>query len=50
MTKPKKTPRQVAEEHWEYTEHILVKMVGMMHYFYIEAMIHGYKHGKDSKK
>ena len=30
--------RKMAEEHWKYTE-MICKM------FYIEAMIHGFKHG-----
>lgn len=43
MTPPKKAPSQLAEEHWDWLESILRKM-------FIDAFIHGYKHGKESKK
>lgn len=34
--------RQLAEEHWEWLEAIL-------HKIYVDALIHGYKHGKEAK-
>lgn len=41
---PKQTPRQKAEEHWMWLEGLLRKV-------YIDAFIHGYKHGEiDTKK
>lgn len=43
--------RQVATEHWEYTEKVLSKMAQLGKTLYIEAFIHGYKHGlEDSTK
>lgn len=51
-----KTPEQIAEEHWEYTEgiiNILVREIGLVEvavlrelaeYLYVKAMIHGLKH------
>ena len=44
-----------AEKHWEYTEKALLvskvdpNIVKIIQYFYIEAMIHGYKHGRRDK-
>ena len=52
--------REKAEAHWGYTkwivEHGLEIDRGMEHllklmgYLYVEAMIHGYKHGADDAK
>ena len=38
-----KTPRELAEEHWTWLETVLHKM-------YVDAFIHGYKHGKHDKE
>jgi len=43
MTKPKKTPRQLAEEHWGWLESLLRKI-------FIDAFIHGYKHSQQEVK
>jgi len=43
MTKPNKTPEQLAEEHWKWLETLL-------HKIYVDAFVHGEKHGKDGKK
>ncbi len=42
------TPEE-AEKHWQYTEQILLKQMEMMHYLYVQAMIHGAKHEKEDK-
>jgi len=34
------TPGELAEEHWKWLETLL-------HKIYVDAFIHGYKHGKD---
>jgi len=39
--------RKLAEAHWKYTEQIILKMLEMAKFLYIEAMIHGCKHSKD---
>ena len=50
MTRPKKTPRQLADEHWAWIESVIAgKLVEARHMF-IEGFVHGYKHGKESKK
>ena len=38
--------RENAEKHWQYTERIILLMVELTHYLYVEAMIHGDKHGQ----
>lgn len=50
MTKPKKTIRQEAEEHWEYIEQVLARRQMETKHLFIEAYIHGHKHGRESKK
>ncbi len=50
MTKPSKTPRQIAEEHWEWIESLLFQQRLMEKKLFIDAFIHGYKHGKEIKK
>jgi len=49
MTKklPKKTPRQMAEEHWMWLESILLEEMRMKMRLFKDAFIHGYKHGKE---
>jgi len=42
MTKPKKTPKQLAEEHWLWLEPLL-------HYLYVTAFIHGAKHERKDR-
>ena len=39
--------RQLAEEHWEWLRAILLVIVGKV---YIDAFLHGYKHGKEEDK
>lgn len=41
--------RKIAEAHWEYTEAILIKELEQKHFLYVEAMVHGIKHGQESK-
>jgi len=43
-----KSPRQIAEEHWEYTEKIILCMLELAKTCYIEAMVHGIKHREES--
>lgn len=50
MTKPKKTPRQLAEEHWRWIESVLSDRQRETEHMFIEGFLHGYKHGKESKK
>lgn len=57
MTKAKETDRQTAERHWQYNKGLIQKLdtrlttdywgyLEVMHYLYVEAFIHGIKHGK----
>jgi len=61
MTKPKKQAKGIAENHWNYNREIIllldnsllgenIRYLHLMEYFYIEAFVHGFKHGKDNKK
>lgn len=38
--------RRDAERHWEYTAKIIDECIRLTRRAYIEAMLHGYKHGK----
>ena len=60
MTKPKQTLWQTAEAHWEYNKGVLIildpslidankRYLDLMRNFYIQAFIHGRKHGKEEK-
>jgi len=50
MTKPRKTPKQLAEEHWTWLESILYQQRLMEKKLFIDAFVHGYKHGKDGRE
>ena len=41
--------RKLAKAHWEYTNQILLHQLELMERLYIEAMIHGIKHGGEDK-
>ena len=47
MTEPNKTPEQLAEEHWNWLEGILLEEMRMKMKLYKDAFVHGYKHGQD---
>ena len=47
MTKPQKTPRQLAEEHWMFLEGILLTQMKLTMKLFVDGMIHGYKHGRE---
>jgi len=49
MTKQEEA-RELAEKHWKYTEQIILHQLELTHYLYVEAMIHGIKHGEGNKK
>lgn len=38
--------RAEAEDHWEYTDKIIQDILRLVHTAYVEAFIHGFKHGK----
>jgi hypothetical protein len=48
--------REQAEKHWEFTKQLMKKTnpslddytINIMHFIYVETMIHGYKHAFDS--
>lgn len=42
----KKTPPQLAEEHWDFIEGVLLEQLRMTMRLFKEGFIHGYKHGK----
>lgn len=37
--------RKQAEAHWKYTYGVIKIMLKLVKYLYIEAYVHGYKHG-----
>ena len=39
--------KEEAEKHWEYTQELLLKMIELCHFLYVEAMVHGAKHGAE---
>lgn len=39
--------REDAEAHWRYTRKIIDVLVELAHVCYVEAMIHGAKHGME---
>ncbi len=41
--------RELAEKHWEYTEKIILELLILTKYLYIEAMKHGVRHGREDK-
>lgn len=46
--------RDQAEKHWEYTGKLLEltgeeECLDLIHFLYVEAMVHGYKHAKEEK-
>lgn len=50
MTKHKRTAKELAEEHWNWLEELLLVQRRMERRLFIDSFIHGYKHGKESKK
>ena len=62
--KNKEEIRELAEEHWKYTEGVIQRIVtgkwtdvvleketlSLFKYVYVEALIHGFKHGKEDKE
>jgi len=42
--------KESAEKHWEYTAEVISRMLELSKYLYVEAMIHGYKHGVTDTK
>lgn len=49
MTKPKqaKTPEQLANEHWNFLEGLILENMRLTMRLFIEGFKHGYKHGKE---
>jgi len=61
MPEPNKQAREIAESHWNYNREIVllldnslvgenIKYFHLIEYFYTEAFVHGFKHGKESKR
>ena len=44
-----KTDREIAHEHWGYTEKVVLKMFELCKQLYIDGMIHGIKHGREDR-
>ncbi|KKN74178.1 hypothetical protein LCGC14_0392640 [marine sediment metagenome] len=50
MTKPKQTPKELAEEHWGWIESLLYQQRQMEKKLFIDAFVHGFKHGRKDKQ
>lgn len=50
MTPPKKTPKQMAEEHWDWLESILElqhrNYMVLLRKVAMDEFVHGFKHGR----
>ncbi len=50
----KEEAKVLAEEHWEYTKKVSVisgaDTTAREHFFYVQAFIHGLKHGEKERK
>lgn len=46
---PKKTPRQLADEHWEFIEGLILEQFRVTMRLFKEGFTHGYKHGKEEQ-
>ena len=42
------TPQQLADEHWEFIEKLVLEQLRFTMLLYKQAIIHGYKHGKEN--
>ena len=49
MTKKIKTSLELAQEHWNWLQEVLDKQREMERKLFIDAFVHGYKHGKKNK-
>ena len=49
MTSKKKTALELAQEHWSWLQSILDKQREIERKLFIDAFVHGYKHGKENK-
>ena len=49
MTEPKKTALELAQKHQKWLSEILDKQREMERRLFIDAFIHGHKHGKETK-
>ena len=58
---PKSDVKKLAEDHWKYNKPILdmtipthgmskQDIINLVEYFYISALVHGYKHAQDDSK
>ena len=45
-----KTGLELAQEHWQWLQEVLDKQREMERKLFIDAFVHGYKHGKEGKE
>ena len=45
-----KDPKQLADEHWDWLETIILESMRMEMLLFKSAMVHGYKHGVEDTK
>lgn len=53
MTKPKspaKTPQQLALEHWDWLEPLILIQMKLTMRLFQDGFVHGYKHGREDTK
>ena len=49
-TPRKKSPMELAEDHWAWIEALMEKRQAETKYMFLEGFVHGYKHGKEDRK
>lgn len=47
--KPVKTPKQLADEHWDFLEGLILTEMRLTMKLFIDGFVHGYKHGMEGK-
>ena len=47
MTRPLKTPEQLAKEHWDWIEGVILTEMRLTMKLFVDGFVHGYKHGKE---
>ena len=50
MTVKKMTPQELADQHWNWLEGILLESMRMQMKLYKDGFIHGHKHGYEEGK
>ena len=47
MTRPLKTPEQLAKEHWDWIEGVILTEMRLTMRLFMDGFVHGHRHGKE---